>query len=193
MYAYIEGKYSYKSPTTVYIDVQGVGYLIHISLNTYANIEKLDQGRLFTHLYVKEDVLTLFGFHNEEEKQLFVLLISVSGIGPNTARIILSSMKPLEVRTAILTDNDIAFKKVKGVGPKTAKRLILDLRDKIKDGAGIVSGSPLAPPTSSDQAVSALLALGFHRVKISKVLEKLALPQDTSTEETIKIALQHLT
>ena len=131
MYAYIEGKYVFKSPTTVYIDVGGVAYVIHISLNTYSRIESAESGRLYTHLHVKEDAHTLYGFADEEEKNLFVLLLSVSGIGPNTARIILSSMVPIEVRTAILTDNDLAFKKVKGVGPKTAKRLILDLKDKI--------------------------------------------------------------
>jgi Holliday junction DNA helicase RuvA len=193
MYAYIEGKYTYKSPTAVHLDVGGVGYLINISLNTFAKIETTTEGKLFTHLYVKEDIHILYGFYSEEEKQLFLLLISVSGIGPNTARIILSSMQPLEVRIAILSDDDTAFKKVKGVGPKTAKRLILDLRDKVKDGGGISESFNTAIQSRSDQAISALIALGFQKQKVMKVLEKLALPKDASTEETIKIALQHLT
>lgn len=193
MYAYIEGKYTYKSPTTVYIDVGGVAYLVHISLNTFSRIEAQEAGRLYTHLHVKEDAHTLYGFADEEEKKLFILLLSVSGIGPNTARIILSSMLPIEVKTAILTDNDLAFKKVKGVGPKTAKRLILDLKDKVKDGDGSAFTSANTVVIASDQAVEALVALGFQRNKIKKTMEKIALPADSSTEERIKIALQHLT
>ena len=194
MYAYIEGKYVFKSPTTVYIDVGGVAYIIHISLNTYSRIESTESGRLYTHLHVKEDAHTLYGFADEEEKNLFVLLLSVSGIGPNTARIILSSMVPIEVRTAILTDNDLAFKKVKGVGPKTAKRLILDLKDKIKEGGAIKPVTPGQPGVSNNEEVlAALVALGFQRAKIVKLLDKISIPPHASTEERIKIALQHLT
>lgn len=193
MYAYISGQYTFKSPTEVYIDVQGVGYHVHISLNTYAQVESLDAGKLYTYLHVKEDAQILFGFHSEEEKKLFILLLSVSGIGPNTARIILSSMTPIEVRTAILSDNDAAFKKVKGVGPKTAKRVILDLKDKVKAGGAMVTQSQQMPSSSIDQALEALVALGFQRQKVSKVLDKLALTPEMSTEEVVKKGLQGLT
>ena len=193
MYAYIDGKFSHKSPTTVYLDVGGVGYLIHISLNTYSAIENLETGRLYTHLHVKEDILALYGFAAEEEKHLFILLLSVSGIGPNTARIILSSMTPLEVRTAIVTENDLAFKKVKGVGPKTAKRVILDLKDKIKHGAGLIQQGSRPASSVHEQSLEALLALGFHKQKVSKVLENMAISPEMSPEMIIKRALQQLT
>jgi len=194
MYAYIEGTFSYKSPTEVYIDVGGVAYLVNISLNTFARVDPLEKGRLYTHLYVKEDAQTLYGFFELEEKQLFLLLISVSGIGPNTARIILSSMTPIEVRTAIVTDNDVAFKKVKGVGPKTAKRLILDLKDKVKKGGGLVDqAGGVSISAANDQALEALVALGFQRQKVSKTLAGLAAAPDVSPEELIKRALQQLT
>ena len=183
MYAYISGQYTFKSPTEVYIDVQGVGYHVHISLNTYAQVESLDAGKLYTYLHVKEDAQILFGFHSEEEKKLFILLLSVSGIGPNTARIILSSMTPLEVRTAILSDNDAAFKKVKGVGPKTAKRVILDLKDKVKAGGAMVTQSQQMPSSSIDQALEALVALGFQRQKVSKVLDNCLLYTSDAADE----------
>ncbi len=193
MYAYIEGRYSYKSPTEVYVDVGGVGYHIHISLNTYAQIEKEEKGRLYTYLHVKEDAQILFGFFNEEEKKLFILLLSVSGIGPNTARIILSSMTPIEVRTAIISDNDAAFRKVKGVGPKTAKRVILDLKDKIKAGDGMVDTQKTISSSSSEKAAEALMALGFQRQKVVKVVDSISISSDMSVEQIIKSALQLLT
>ncbi|MCL4122061.1 UNVERIFIED_CONTAM: hypothetical protein GTU68_043773 [Idotea baltica] len=193
MYAYLNGQLTYKSPTTLHIDINGVGYLVNISLNTYSKIESLDSAKLYTYLHVKEDQLTLFGFHDEEERSLFILLLSVSGIGPNTARIVLSSMSPLEVRTAILTDNDVAFKKVKGVGPKTAKRIILDLRDKVQKG-GAMSTDTTIPvlSTSQDEALDALVALGFVKAKVQKVLDQLP-ASGASVEVLIKSALQKLT
>jgi len=137
-------------------------------------------------------VLALYGFADEEERDLFILLLSVSGIGTNTARIILSSMNPLEVRTAIVTDNHAAFSKVKGIGPKTAKRVILDLQGKIKAGAGIATDntSPLLT-NNADEALDALVALGFQKQKVQKVLDKLS-PTE-SVERLIKTALQQLT
>lgn len=192
MYAYLEGTLTLKTPTYVHVDISGVGYLLYISLNTYSQIEKLDRAKLVTHLYVKEDALTLFGFAEEEEKDLFVLLISVSGIGPNTARIILSSMTPLEVRTAIVTNNDVAFSKVKGIGPKTAKRVILDLQGKIKAGSAMSSSTNMPVITNNaDEALDALVALGFQKQRVQKVLDKLS-PAD-SVESLIKTALQQLT
>jgi len=193
MYAYINGSFSMMTPTEVYCDVGGVGYHIHISLHTYGQIEQLDQGRLYTYLHVKEDALTMYGFATEEEKVLFKLLISISGIGPNTARIILSSMTPLEVRTAIISDDHAAFKKVKGVGPKTAMRVTLELKDKIKKGGALPAGTAItAEVKSSDQALAALVALGFQRQKVSKILDGLQILPEMSTEGIIKLALQHL-
>ena len=192
MYAYIEGKFVLKTPTTVYVDNGGVAFLINISVHTFSKIESLDQGRLYTHLYVKEDVLSLYGFFDEEEKELFRQLISVSGIGPNTARIVLSSMTPSEVGTAIALENDTAFKKVKGVGPKTAKRIILDLKDKVRRP---VEDQKVQKQDGGrlDQAAIALVALGFQRQKVNKTLDKINYNETMSTEEIIKMALQHLT
>ena len=131
MIAYLNGALTFKCPTHVFIDVGGIGYHVNISVNTYSAIEHEQQVKLFTHLIVKEDSHTLFGFYSEDECELFRYLISVSGIGGNTARAILSYMTTTEVKTAILNNHAMAFNKVKGVGPKTAQRLILDLKDKI--------------------------------------------------------------
>ena len=191
MYAYLEGNLTFKSPTKVYLDVGGVAYLIHISLNTFGKIESQERVRLYTYLHVKEDDLSLYGFYDEEEKNLFVQLISVSGIGPNTARIIVSSMSPNEVRTAILMDNDLAFKKVKGVGPKTAKRIILDLKDKIGKGeAGITLGQASGPLV---EARDALVALGFQKSKVEKTLSVIQVDPGSGVEGLIKKALKQLT
>jgi Holliday junction DNA helicase RuvA len=192
MYAYIKGRLTYKSPTMVYVESGGIGYTIHISLNTYGRLEDLDNVRLFTHLHVKEDDLSLYGFFEEEEKRLFELLISVSGIGPNTARIILSSMTHEEVVRAIVLENDIAFKKVKGVGPKTAKRLILDLKDKIQKTEGTISVQQSEPIHAQEEAMQALLTLGFQKNKIQKVLQTIPTTSSENLEEIIKIALQKL-
>jgi len=193
MYAYIKGTFTAKKPTEVYCDVGGVGYHIHISLHTYGQIEQDEEGMLFTYLHVKEDAQTLYGFATEEEKALFILLISISGIGPNTARIILSYMTPLEVRTAIVNDDDSAFRKVKGVGPKTAKRVTLELKDKVKRGDAITSTAPSSLAVNdSDKALAALLALGFQKQKVTKTLDGLNISSEMSTEDIIKLALQHL-
>lgn len=193
MYAYLRGKFTTITPTHVYIDVNGVGYLVHISLNTFSKIEPLEEGKLYTYLHVKEDILALYGFFEEEEKELFKLLLSVSGIGPNTTRIILSSMTALEVRTAIVTENDAAFKKVKGVGPKTAKRVILDLKDKIKSGAAMVDQVSSVRTDHTEKAYNALLALGFQKSKISQAINKISVDSSASVEDIIKNALKYLT
>ena len=190
MYAYIKGQFVHKSPTEVYIeDKSEVAYHIYISLNTYSKIENLDSGLLYTHLNVKEDDLSLYGFADLEEKRLFQHLISVSGIGPNTARIILSSMPPLKIRTAIVTENDVAFKKVKGVGPKTAKRLILDLKDKLKKDGGPIDMTVSTGNNVSEEAFEALVALGFQKQTVRKVLGKITTGESQSVEQLIKTAL----
>lgn len=195
MISYVKGTITFKSPTFVIVETGGIGYHINISLNTYARIEKLEAVKILTHLHVKEDSHTLYGFAEEAERNLFILLLSVSGIGPNTARILLSSMSAEEARAAIISENVLAFNKIKGIGPKTAKRIILDLKDKLLKDSG---ESPIAlgvqDNTKRDEALSALLALGFSRVHVQKVLNKILSEQRevASVEELIKLALKQL-
>ena len=144
MIAYLTGKFAYKSPTVVYVDVQGVGYEVNISLNTYSKIQDKSDGQLFTYLQIKEDAHTLYGFFDVSEKEMFTQLISVSGVGASTARMMLSSMKPDEIINAILMNNPRTLESVKGIGKKTAERLVLELRDKIgKGGSQPIIGQPV--------------------------------------------------
>ena len=195
MIAYLNGPITEKSPTHIVVEAGGVGYQVNISLYTYTAIEALDRVKILTHLHVKEDSHTLFGFAEEAERSLFILLLSVSGIGPNTARVMLSSMNPEEIRIAIISEDVAAFKKVKGVGPKTAKRIILDLKDKVLKASGEVSLSlPTVNNTFRDEALSALVALGFNKIQVQKTLNhvlKLS-PGPATVEELIKLALKQL-
>ncbi len=195
MIAYIKGEITYKSPTYILVETGGIGYHVNISLNTYAQIEKLEKVKILTHLQVKEDSHTLYGFAEEAERSMFVLLISVSGIGPNTARVLLSSMKVEEARMAIVSENVAAFNKVKGIGPKTAKRIILDLKDKVikESGDTPMSISPVNN-TIREEALSALVALQFPKIKVQKVLNKILQqqPNINNVEEMIKLALKNL-
>lgn len=195
MIAHIKGNITYKSPTYIIVETGGVGYHINISLHTYAKVEKLESLKILTHLQVKEDSHTLYGFADEAERSLFVLLISVQGIGPNTARIVLSSMTPEEVRGALIGEDVGAFKKVKGIGPKTAKRIILDLKDKVlKDSGSELPLVSIKDNTSREEALSALVALGFSRIQVQKVLNRILKEQPAtgSVEELIKLALKQL-
>ncbi|MBT8230605.1 MAG: Holliday junction branch migration protein RuvA [Bacteroidia bacterium] len=174
MIAYLHGKLPFKSPTNVHLDIGGIAYDVQISLNTYGQLESLEEAKLFTHLIIRDDAHSLYGFFQEEERDLFIKLVSVSGIGPNTARVILSYMTPVEAASAILTDNVAAFKKVKGVGPKTAQRIILDLKDKIAKDA--LSTSPILNIPNSEireEAISALVALGFQKSQVNKAVDKI--------------------
>ncbi len=197
MIAYIKGHIAYKSPTRVIIETGGVGYELHISLNTYAQLEKLDTAKVLVHEVIREDAYILFGFATEQERQLFGLLISVSGIGPATAQLLLSAMTPEEVQVAIMGEDDRAFSKVKGIGPKTARRLILELKDKL---AKILVEVPLREDVRMshnklhEEALSALLALQIPRVQAQKALNKaLQLQPDIEqVEALIKLALQQL-
>ena len=192
MYAYLEGKFSYKSPAQVYIDVNGVGYEVNISLNTYSAIQGLEKGKLFTHLQVKEDAHTLFGFFEREEKEMFLLLISVSGVGAATARMMLSSLKSEEVRIAILQGNIKLLETVKGIGRKSAERLVLELKDKISKHP---SGGDFVLPannTFQQDALTALTALGISRQQAELSIQKIirAEPSITQLEDLIKKALK---
>src|SRR6185295_17180252 len=131
MYAYLQGKFSLKNPAQVYIDVNGVGYEVNISLNTYTHIQNSESGKLYTYLQVKEDSHTLYGFFDRGEKEMFIQLISVSGIGAATARMMLSNMLPGEIAKAIIQGNVKLLESVKGIGRKTAERLVLELKDKV--------------------------------------------------------------
>ena len=197
MYAYISGKIAYKTPTYVYIDSHGIGYHINISLHTYSQIENLSEARLFTYLLVREDVMALYGFFDEGEKQLFEKLISVSGIGATTAQIILSSMSPQEIINAIVSENELVFKNVKGIGIKTAKRIILDLKDKFSkiNLSDTVSVSSDPSQNIKGEALAALLALGINRAKAEMVLNATlkANPQIDTVELLLKSALKQLT
>ncbi len=196
MISFIRGPIVSKSPTLIEIEAGGVGYEIRISLNTYSHLEALKEMKLHTYLHVKEDSHTLYGFFEPQERFIFKHLISVSGVGPNTAQVVLSSMTADEVRTAIISNNVAAFKKVKGIGPKSAQRIILDLKDKLVKDAGQNAGSTVfVSNTLQDEALSALLSLGFNKAKAKKVLEGLSkdLNPDTPVELIIKDALKQLT
>src|SRR6201996_8239446 len=163
MYAYIDGKLAFKSPSYVVIDAGGVGYHINISLNTYSKLGDAERCKLFTWLHVKEDGHTLYGFVDESERRLFLHLISVSGIGPNTGRMILSSITPDEIQVAIVNGNVSLIQRIKGIGPKSAQRVILELQDKLrKEGSNTLSPTPLNK-TVREEALSALVMLGFAR------------------------------
>lgn len=192
MYAYLSGNFSYKSPALVHMDVGGIGFEVNISLNTYAFIEPLAQGRLYTYLQVKEDAHTLYGFFEKAEKDMFVLLISVSGVGASTARMMLSSLRPEEVASAINGVNVKLLESVKGIGKKTAERLVLELKDKTEKSA---AGSFIAGKgvnTLEQDALNALTALGITRQQAEASVKKItgAEPGITKLEDLIKKALK---
>jgi Holliday junction DNA helicase RuvA len=173
MYAYLQGKFTYKTPAQVYVDVHGVGYEVNVSLNTYSSIQKLSEGKLFTHLQIKEDGHTLYGFFDKEEKDIFLLLISVSGVGASTARMMLSSIRPDEISTAIIQGNIKLLESVKGIGKKTAERLVLELKDKVgKHSIGSV-GTGFAVVNSIEQdALIALTSLGIAKIQAEQAIQK---------------------
>lgn len=192
MYAYLQGKFTYKSPAQVHIDVHGVGYEVNISLHTYSAIQHLNEGKLFTHLQVKEDGHVLFGFSDKDEKEMFLLLISVSGVGAATARMMLSSIRPDEVAKAIAQGNTKLLEGVKGIGKKTAERLVLELKDKINKQT-VSSGSVyLKGNTLEQDALTALTALGISRVQAEQSIQKIirSEPDISQLEELIKKALK---
>jgi Holliday junction DNA helicase RuvA len=198
MIFYIKGQITFKSPTYLLVEAAGIGYQVFISLYTYARVEKLEQVKILTFHHVKEDGQTLYGFSDEQERSLFVHLISVSGVGPSTAQLMLSYMSPEEARIAIIGEDVAALNKIKGVGPKTAKRIILDLKDRLlRDGgteSGAVQSVSPADNTHRQEALSALVALGFNRVQVQKALNKVLQENPTVSvvEDLIKLALRQL-
>jgi len=192
MYAYLQGKFTYKSPAQVYIDVNGVGYEVNISLNTYSQIQNLDGGKLFTCLQVKEDAHVLFGFFDKQEKDMFVHLTGVSGVGATTARMMLSSLKPEDVSLAIVQNNVKLLESVKGIGKKTAERLVLELKDKLgKNALDANVSQPMGNSLETD-ALNALTALGISRALAENAIQKIIRVEPTVSklEDLIKKALK---
>ena len=192
MYAYLQGKFVDKSPAQVYVDVNGVGYEVNISLNTYSHIQGMEQGKLFTNLQVKEDGHVLFGFFDKAEKEIFLLLIGVSGIGAATARMMLSSLKPEEVSRAIVQSNVKLLESVKGIGKKTAERLVLELKDKLSKHSVNETISPAWGNSFQQDALNALIALGISRQQAEQSIQKVILadPSVSKLEDLIKKALK---
>jgi len=193
MINHINGRLIEKSPTHVVIEAAGVGYYINISLNTFSKVGNEEACKLFTHLAVKEDSHTLYGFFEVAEREVFRKLISVSGVGASTARVMLSSLNPSEIAVAITSSDVATLKGVKGIGAKTAERIILDLRDKIsKDGAFESLEIPVQN-NAQTEALSALQALGFPKNSAEKVLRKILSKQaDLNVEGLVKEALKQL-
>lgn len=198
MIAYLSGKITFKSPTHIYLETGGIGYMVKISLNTYEKVQQLDQCILFTQLVVKNDGQSLggfdlYGFFEESEKDLFEKLISVSGVGAATARVMLSSFKPDEIKQAILTENEAMIQSIKGIGPKSAKRIILELKDKVGKLPETGTLLPTQNNRLKEEALFALVALGFSKPAAEKVVVKLIQSNPgQSVEGLIKDALKLL-
>jgi Holliday junction DNA helicase RuvA len=194
MYSHIHGKLLEKTPTYVIIDVNGIGFQIHISLNTFSEIADQELCKLFTHFVVREDAQLLYGFSTESERKLFRHLISVSGVGSNTARLILSAIPPSELYATITASNIAALQAVKGIGGKTAQRIIIDLKDKLEKEDFSGENVAFSHNTKRDEALSGLVILGFNRNVANKALDKVLKSSDAeiSVEQLIKSSLKIL-
>ncbi|ATP57906.1 Holliday junction branch migration protein RuvA [Pedobacter ginsengisoli] len=194
MFAYIDGKLTFKCPAYIVVEAGGVGYHINISLNTYSSLADTERCKIYTWLHVKEDAHTLYGFADEGERRLFLHLISVSGIGPNTGRMMLSSITPNEIQAAIISGDLPLIQRIKGIGAKSAQRLVLELQDKLKkEGTGSLIAAPLNN-TVKEEALSALMMLGFAKPASEKAIDGAVKVggQDLSVEQMIKLALKNL-
>lgn len=193
MIAFVRGNFVRKTPAQVIVDVNGVGYELQISLHTYSAISNSDSGQLLTYLHITENAQTLFGFFEQGEKELFLQLISVSGVGASTARMMLSGMRPEEIVKAIMYGNAKLLESIKGIGRKTAERLILELKDKVgKANIGTIFQSA-GPVVSIEQdAVNALVALGIAKPAAETALKKVTKAENITLEELIKTALKNL-
>ncbi|WP_372767290.1 Holliday junction branch migration protein RuvA [Lutibacter sp.] len=193
MITHIRGKLVEKNPTFAVIETNGVGYWLNISLNTYSQLPDNEFVILYTHLSIKEDAHTLYGFINKTEREIFRLLISVSGVGPSIARTMLSSMTTDEIQQAIASNNVSVIQSVKGIGVKTAQRVLVDLRDKISKTYAIDEVYANQSNTVKNEALSALEVLGFNKKQVEKVVDKILLEDKTlSVEVLIKNALKNL-
>lgn len=193
MYDFIKGKLVEKNPAFVVLENNGIGYICHISLNTFSAIGDQPHVRLFTHLSIREDAHTLYGFYEEAERALFLQLVSVSGVGSNTARLILSALTTAEAIEAIATEQVHKLQSVKGIGAKTAQRIVVDLRDKVVKVSIGSEKMGTSYNTVKAEALSGLLILGFNKLSAEKVLDKLLRQQESPTVELlIKEALKML-
>ena len=193
MYEYIQGRIAELTPAYVVIDNGGIGYMILISLNTYTSLSGKEQAIVFTHYIVREDAQLLYGFASKTEREVFRLLLTVSGVGANTARMVLSSLSASELRDAVLTGNVEMIKSIKGVGQKTAERIIVDLKDKIGKTEANTDFLFAQSNTNREEALSALVALGFQKNVVEKLLDKLLKENPTmQVEEMVKKALKSI-
>jgi holliday junction DNA helicase RuvA len=193
MIAYLKGDFVHKSPAVVQVEVNGVGYEVQISLNTFSKIQNLDKGILYTNLLIREDAHILYGFFDLAEKEMFLYLISVSGIGASSARVMLSYMKPDELAKAIITSDTRTLEGIKGIGKKTAERMVLELRDKLAKHPIESNIFPMKNNTLQQDALNALMALGINRQAANSALEKtLTAESNLSVEELIKKTLRTL-
>ena len=191
MIEYIKGPVAEITPAYAVIDNHGIGYMINISLYAYERLQQAAEAKLYIYEALREDAHQLFGFIDKRERELFLLLISVSGVGPNTARMILSAMSPNELSAAIASGNDVSLKAVKGIGAKTAQRIIVDLKDKIKTAYATLLSKMPSNNEVYEEALAALVMLGFTQAMSQKVLAKLlASNSNLTVEEAIKQALK---
>jgi Holliday junction DNA helicase RuvA len=197
MIAYIEGKLTHKDPTFIIVDVQGIGYQIRISLHTFSQIKDLERTKVHTFLHIKEDAHTLFGFADLLEKEMFLHLNSISGIGPGTALVVLSSLNPTELREAIANEDVKSIQAVKGIGLKTAQRVILELKDKMKKDQLLTSTDSkqifaVTHNSIRSEALNALITLGFTKAVAEKNLDLIlkSNPNKLTLEDLIKQALK---
>jgi holliday junction DNA helicase RuvA len=194
MIHHIHGRLITKSPTHLVVEAAGIGYYLNISLHTFALVGDSEEIFIYTHFHIREDAQVLFGFMEESERSLFEHLISVSGIGPNTARMMLSSMSPLEIQDAIIRADVPVIQRIKGIGPKSAQRLVLELQDKLKKGGNTSFLSIPSNNTAREEALSALIMLGFAKIAAEKALDQVQKVEGTvlSVEKWIKLALKNL-
>ncbi len=193
MITQIRGRLVEKNPTYAIVDCNGVGYLLHISLHTFSALPEEENVILYTHLSIREDAHTLFGFFSKMEREVFLLLVSVSGVGPSTARTMLSSMTAKEIQHAIASEDVKLIQSVKGIGAKTAQRIIVDLKDKIVKIFGVDEVSVVQNNTNKEEALSALEVLGFSRKQADKVVHNIIKETpDATIEKLIKLALKNL-
>jgi holliday junction DNA helicase RuvA len=202
MISYIKGEITFKSPTHIIVENNGIGYHLNISLATFSKIETAKEVKMYVHAQIKEDtarsfVEVLYGFAEESEREMFMLLTSVSGVGYNTARLMLSAMSVDEIKLAIVQENVVAINKIKGIGPKTAKQIILDLKDKVAktvDAANLQLSALLSDHPSREEAISALVALGFVKINVQKAINRVLKenPDAKTVEDLIKQGLKVL-
>ena len=193
MIAYLKGDFVHKSPASVLVDIQGVGYEVQISLHTYSKIQNLEKGILYTHLLIREDAHILFGFFDIAEKEMFQQLIAVSGIGASTARVMLSYMRPDELARAIVQSDVRTLEGIKGIGKKTAERIVLELRDKLAKQPLESNILPMKNNTLHQDALNALTALGINRLAAEQALNKVLVSEpNLPVEELIKKTLRIL-